>query len=92
MQLDSTDQKVTFSYMAESGQVRNVQSLEENECPAHYYRGQSESRVIDEVEHVHDKPVSPFAPTVTQSVNQPTEGHQTIVSQKGILFDRLFAP
>ena len=50
-------------------------------------------RDIDEVEHVHDKPVSPFAPTVTQSVNQPTERHQTIAeNQKGILFDPLFAP
>jgi ATP-dependent Lon protease len=99
MRLDSTYQKVNFSYTAKSGQIRTVHTLEEDEYPAYYYRGQSASSVTDDVEPVVSAPVvstgpvTRSAPLSAPSVNQPKERHQTIQeSQKGISFDKLFGP
>jgi ATP-dependent Lon protease len=90
---------VNFSYTAKSGQIRTVHTLEEDEYPAYYYRGQSASSATDDVAPVvsapvvSNGPIAPSAPLAAPSINQPRERHQTIQeSQKGISFDKLFGP
>ncbi|MDB3929301.1 BREX system Lon protease-like protein BrxL [Paracoccaceae bacterium] len=97
MRLDSTFERVDFSYTSTAGTKTSVKTLEEIEYPNYYYkRGASDdleedaSEGLKETEHTTSKDTVKTSETNSQS---PTTGHITISeNQRGISFDKLFGP
>ena len=97
MRLDSTFERVDFSYTSTAGTKTSVKTLEEIEYPNYYYkRGASDdleedaSEGLKETEHTTSKDTVKTSEPNSQS---PTTGHITISeNQRGISFDKLFGP
>jgi len=97
MRLDSTFERVDFSYTSTAGTKTSVRTLEEIEYPNYYYkRGAADdleedaSEGLNETEHTTSKDTAKTSEPNSQS---PTTGHITISeNQRGISFDKLFGP
>ena len=96
MRLDSTFEKVDFSYVTPSGSKKSVKTLEEIEYPNHYYKRaasddldeQDTSLESDEENSGRDKTELPQE----NRSKTPTTGHITVSeNQRGITFDQLFS-
>ena len=95
MRLDSTFERVDFSYTNSTGTKTSVKTLEEIEYPNYYYkRGASDDLEDNEPEGLKEltHPTSQNEIKTEELKTQiPTEGHITISeNQRGISFDKLF--
>jgi len=96
MRLDSTFEKVDFSYKNSSGITASVKTLEEIEYPNHYFR-RAASDKTEEQETVSSKEYQvetddTVAKPSAENIKNPSTGHITISeNQRGISFDKLFS-
>jgi ATP-dependent Lon protease len=93
MRIDSTYRNVSFNYFDESGEIRSVTTLEEDEFPQ-YYRialEEDEGKVSNAIKLDHKVPTEVAITTASASLLK--EQHLAILeNQKGISFDTLFGP
>lgn len=95
MRIDSTFEKVDFSYKKSSGEKKSIQTLEEIEYPNYYFKkvasdnlDEKDEGPSDEIEIVTSENIKE---TLKEDLTIPKTGHITISeNQRGISFDNLF--
>ncbi|OYZ13693.1 MAG: TIGR02688 family protein [Sphingomonadales bacterium 28-64-96] len=99
MRIDQTYPKVDFSFSRLGGSKIKVSTLEELEFPAFYYRSVSQEEpaepdVAPELAlPLPSEPGNAASSILAASTAEPAAGHFTFSeNQKGITFDKLFAP
>lgn len=94
MRIDQTYAAVTFSFKSRNGQEFLVKTLEEEQYPKIYHRGETTNE--PRKEEVAVATFDEFPPTLLPAKNRfasPQEGHIEIKeNQKGVSFDNLFGP
>ncbi len=97
MRLDSTFDKVDFSYTNSSGIKKSVQTLEEIEYPQHYYKGAAsddlkEEKIEISAEEQRDTKKDVKTESKKEDPIAPLTGHITVSeNQRGISFENLFS-
>jgi len=92
MRIDQTYATVRFSYTSRDGRERLVQTLEEEQYPKIYYKGESPEDAPQQG-CGPDLPIYPPIANRKSQIENPQEGHiETKENQKGVSFDDLFDP
>lgn len=95
MRLDSTFEKVNFSYKDASGTIKPVKTLEEKEYPNHYFKREASDETAEqEINSFNDDAVeteTTVSKPSAEEVKNPTTGHIVISeNQRGVSYDNLF--
>ncbi len=92
MRIDQTYAPVRFSYTSRDGRERLVQTLEEEQYPKIYYKGETPEDTQVEAINTDDQTALAIE-NPKSKIENPQEGHIEIKeNQKGVSFDNLFGP
>lgn len=94
MRLDTTFEKVDFSYYNSTGESIAVKTLEEIEFPTHYYKSTNIARSEDkELSKEATEPIKSETSDISKVNTDLKSGHVVISeNQKGVSFDKYFGP
>lgn len=99
MRIDQTYAAVRFSFTTHGGKEHLVQTLEEEQYPTIYFKGETAETTSSQPnsDASLSQPLLDYAASQIQnpksSIENPTEGHVEIKeNQKGVSFDKLFGP